>query len=112
MRIFIASKDERLKLAIQLYLGQEPGIVMAGMSDRLHGLLIQLEGCQPDVLLLDWELCQQPMMDLLSELHNLDSRPKIIVLSRDFTNKRNRPGGWRRWFHQQGLSAGQAAAHP
>jgi len=52
-----------------------------GMSDRLPGLMSQLEGSQPDVLLLDWELSTQSMPGLLTDLNCLEQRPKTIVLA-------------------------------
>jgi DNA-binding NarL/FixJ family response regulator len=63
-----------------MLLDHEPGMVVVGLSDRLPGLLAQLGGSQPDVLLLDWELSDQPMTDLLTDVHNLERRPKTIVL--------------------------------
>jgi DNA-binding NarL/FixJ family response regulator len=42
-----------------------------------------LEGAQPDVLVLDWDLIVEPMEKLFGDLHNLEYQPKVIVLSRD-----------------------------
>lgn len=89
MRIFIACADERLRLALLMLLDHEPGMVVVGMSDRLPGLLAQLQGSQPDVLLLDWELSDQPMTDLLTDVHNLERRPETIVLSTRPQEKEN-----------------------
>jgi DNA-binding NarL/FixJ family response regulator len=81
LRIFVACADLRLRTALYLFLGQERGMDVVGMSDRLPGLFSQLEGSQPDVLLLDWELSAQPMVDLLTNFHKLESRPEAIILS-------------------------------
>jgi len=81
MRIFLASADERLRLGLLMLLNQEPGMIVVGMSDRYQGLLAQLEGSQPDVLLLDWELSVQPAKELLTKVRNVESQPKIIVLT-------------------------------
>ena len=56
IRIFLACSDERLRIAMLLLLDQEPGMVVVGITDRLSGLLTQLEATQPDVLLLSWEI--------------------------------------------------------
>jgi DNA-binding NarL/FixJ family response regulator len=87
LRIFVACGDVRLRTALYLFLEQEHGMDVVGMSDRLPGLLSQLEGSQPDVLLLDWELSAQPMVDLLTKLHNLESRPEAIILSARLNEK-------------------------
>jgi len=80
-RIFIACADVRLRLALHLLVDQEPGMVVMGITDRLTGLLIQLEATQPDVLLLEWEISFTELEDLLTDIHNLKFRPEIILLS-------------------------------
>ena len=65
MRIFIASSDEKLRLALLLFLENETGMIVVGLSDRISGLLTQLAGSQPDILILDGELSSQPVKDLL-----------------------------------------------
>jgi DNA-binding NarL/FixJ family response regulator len=81
MRIFIASPDEKLRLALLLFLENETGMIVVGLSDRLHGLINQLVGSQPDVLILDGELASQPVKDLLVELATLEHRPRTIILT-------------------------------
>lgn len=81
LRIFLACADERLRFALLMLLDQEPGLVVAGMADRLPGLISQLEGAQAEVLLLDWANTGESMGDLFQDVHKLESPPKIIVLS-------------------------------
>jgi DNA-binding NarL/FixJ family response regulator len=68
-------------LALILLVEQEPGNVVVGISDRLAGLLAQLEGSEPDVLLLDLDLPLQSTADLLAEMQALERRPETIVFS-------------------------------
>jgi DNA-binding NarL/FixJ family response regulator len=81
MRIFLASADERLRLALILLLDHQPGMVVVGLSDRLLGLFNQVEGAQPDVLLLDWDLSDQPMPVFFANIRILERRPQVIALS-------------------------------
>jgi DNA-binding NarL/FixJ family response regulator len=81
MRIFIASADKTFRLALQLLLEDEPGMVVIGIADRSDGLLIQVGASQPEVLLLDWELTKQAPIDLIGDLQHLEHRPKIVALS-------------------------------
>jgi DNA-binding NarL/FixJ family response regulator len=81
MRIFIASADKLFRLALQLLLEDEPGMVVIGISDRADGLLAQVEASQAEVLLLDWELTKQAPIDLIGGLQQLEHPPKIIVLA-------------------------------
>jgi DNA-binding NarL/FixJ family response regulator len=86
MRIFLACADERLRLALLLLLDHQPGMVVVGLSDRLLGLFSQMEGAQPDVLLLDWDLSEDKMADFFANIRILERRPQVIVLS---TNPQN-----------------------
>lgn len=80
-RIFVACYDERLRIAMILFLDHEPGMAVVGITDRLPNLLSQLWATKPDVLLLEWELPFKEIEKLLSDIHNLTHRPLIIFLS-------------------------------
>lgn len=58
-------------------------MIVAGVADRLTGLMSQLEGAQPDVLLLDWDLMVLPMENLFQDIRKLEYQPEVIVLSAD-----------------------------
>ena len=81
MRIFIASADKTSRIALQLLLESEPGMVVIGIADRAEGLLTLVGASQPEVLLLDYELAKQTTVALISDLHHLEQPPIIIVLS-------------------------------
>jgi DNA-binding NarL/FixJ family response regulator len=81
LRIFLACSDDRLRLALLMLLDQQPGMVVAGMADRFTGLVSQLEGAQPEVLILDWDQPGETMGELFQDIQNLESHPMIIVLS-------------------------------
>lgn len=81
MRIFIASADDKLRLALQLFLDDEPGMVVVGLSDRLKGLLAQLKVSESNVLLLDWVFPVQSITDLFTDLNKLEHKPTIVVFS-------------------------------
>jgi DNA-binding NarL/FixJ family response regulator len=80
-RIFVACSDEQLRIAILMLLDHEPRMGVVGITDRLPGLLLQLEASNPDVLLLSWVQPLCALEDLLNDIHNLRSPPKIIYLS-------------------------------
>jgi DNA-binding NarL/FixJ family response regulator len=81
MRIFIACADKSLRIAMLLLLDYEPGNVVVGITERLSGLLTQLEATQAEVLLLEWDLSYQSTAELLTDIHHLGHPPKIIYLS-------------------------------
>jgi DNA-binding NarL/FixJ family response regulator len=81
MRLFIADGNSSVRLALQMYLQQEPGMYVTGMAAEAEGLPAQLEASRPDVMLLDWFLPGASMQDLLSDIGELEAPPKIVVLS-------------------------------
>lgn len=87
MRIFIASTDSRLRLALILLLDHQPGMFVVGISDRLSGLISQVKASDPDVLLLDWDLPVQSIVSLFSNLQILEHPPKTVVLTTDQQKK-------------------------
>ena len=64
-----------------LLMDSEPGMIVAGITDRLPGLVAQLEAVRPDLLLLEWELSYQSIVDLLATIHHLEHPPEVIYLS-------------------------------
>lgn len=80
-RIFIACADERLRIALLLFLEDVPGLAVVGITDRLQSLLPQLEASRAEVLLLEWQLVPQAFKDLMAEIHHLTYPHKIIYFS-------------------------------
>lgn len=81
LRIFVACADERLRLALFVFLDHQPDMAVVGMSDRLKGLLSQLKGSEPDVLILDWVSPVHLIADLLTDLCLLKRPPKTVVFA-------------------------------
>ncbi len=81
MRILIADNDARLRSALHLLLGQEPGEALVAESSNLEGLAMQIRDFKPDLVLLDWELPGRAAAALLFALNGVDLRPKVIILS-------------------------------
>jgi DNA-binding NarL/FixJ family response regulator len=81
LRVFIGFADEKLRVAMLLLLGSEHGMVIVGITDRLQGLVPQVDATQPDVLLLDWELSSQSLAKLITDIRNLGRPLRIVFLS-------------------------------
>ena len=82
-RIFIACIDERLRIALLIFLEGEPGLTVVGFTDRLESLQSQLEASQAEVLLLEWPMTQEALTALLSNIHDLSSQYKVISFAPD-----------------------------
>jgi DNA-binding NarL/FixJ family response regulator len=81
MRVFITSQDEKLRLALMMFVDKEPGMSVIGMADRLPGLLVLLQGSDPDVLLLDCDFSSRLRTDLLASLCTLKPRFRTIAFA-------------------------------
>ena len=82
-RIFIACADERLRIALVILLEGEPGLAVAGFTDRLENLLPQMEASQAEVLLLEWQLACPALKVILDKVHKLPRPHKIIYFLGD-----------------------------
>jgi DNA-binding NarL/FixJ family response regulator len=80
-RLFLACADERLKIALLMLLDQDPNMVVAGVSDRLQGLLSQIVASQPDALIFALEESLPVTISQIANIHNLAHPPVIICLS-------------------------------
>ena len=80
-RIFIACADERLRIALVIFLEGEPGLTVVGFTDRLESLLPQLEASQAEILLLEWQLALPTLKAILDNVHKLPLLHKVIYFS-------------------------------
>ena len=91
MRVLVADGQAAVRSALRRLLKEEPGLIVVGEVVRADELLDQAAATQPDLVLLDCELCGlsasfrptagQARWRLLDALHRLRSHPKVIVLS-------------------------------
>ncbi len=86
MHILVATKQTDLRLAIELYLTEEPGIDIVGTASEAASLRALLQVSHPDLVLLDWELPGHPPADLVAEAKSVSSC-QVIVLGRDLDIK-------------------------
>jgi DNA-binding NarL/FixJ family response regulator len=82
-RIFIACADERLRIALVIFLEGEPGLTVVGFTDRLESLLPQMKASQAEILLLEWPMAREVLTDLLAAIHGISDQHKVISFARD-----------------------------
>ena len=81
MQIFVAESNEDLRVGLQMILHRDAGMHVIGMAVQAEGLLAQLEALQAEVLILDWHLLGASVPELVGDICQLESPPKIIALS-------------------------------
>ena len=87
MRTLLAVEQHDLRLALELYLDQEPGVIVVGMASEAASLRALLRTARPDLLLLDWDLPGYAPSNLLIEAKRLGSPPHVILLGKDLKVK-------------------------
>ena len=80
-KTIIASQDDRLRNALEFLLATEPEAQIAGSSNNLGGLLALAQATLPDLVMLDWDLTNQPETDLLADLRQIHPATKTMVFS-------------------------------
>lgn len=83
MRVVLASQDRNLRLALQLYLDAEPGLLVVGAVGEAASLRGLLQSSRPDLVILDWGLPGYALIPLLAEAKRPSPSPQIIVLGSD-----------------------------
>jgi two-component system chemotaxis response regulator CheB len=87
MHILVATKQADLRVAIELYLTEEPGLDIVGTMSDAANLRAVLQAAEPDLIVLDWDLPGHPPADLVTEAKRLVSAPHVIVIGGDFDVK-------------------------
>lgn len=81
MRILIADPQPKVRFALRVLLERQPGLEVVDEADDAEALLVQVEGCCPDAVLLGWELSGIPMERLMRALREACSELVVIALS-------------------------------
>jgi len=81
VRSYIVDDDVGVRQALRLLLEEKLGVQVVGEAAHAHGLTALVETARADLVLVDWELPGSIDAALLARLHQLDCRPRIIVLS-------------------------------
>jgi DNA-binding NarL/FixJ family response regulator len=83
----IASKDIKLRQALEFLFNSEPKANITGSIGDSCGLLAIVRATCPDLILLDWGLPDKPGAELLIDLRRINPKTKTIILSSPETEK-------------------------
>ncbi len=81
MKIGIADPQARVPFSLRILLEQQPGWIIGGEAADCLELLDLLKKSPPDLLLMDWDLPDQPAETLLRLLRARRPMMQIIVMS-------------------------------
>ena len=83
MRILLATEQPELRLALGLFLSEEPGMTIVGSASEAASLRSLLITARPELVLLDWDLPGHPPASLVAEAKSLNPHLQVIVLGKD-----------------------------
>jgi DNA-binding NarL/FixJ family response regulator len=83
MDILIASGQPNLRFSLEVFLRQQPGLVVIGTVSDAESLLAVIHTARPDLVVLDWELPSYPLVKVLSEVKAAEHPPHFIVLGKE-----------------------------
>jgi DNA-binding NarL/FixJ family response regulator len=80
MRVLLAVGSSDLRLALDLFLREQPGMLVMGATCRSEGALALLRTMEFDLVLLQWSLPGLPVSAVLGEPRHFSHRPRFLVL--------------------------------
>ncbi len=83
MRVVLAAPNRDLRLALELFLAEEPGVFLAGVATDLAGARALLAAARPDLLLLTWDLDGGAAVAFAREARAAGWTAQVILLCRD-----------------------------
>ena len=81
MDILLAIYGRDLRLAIDLFLREEPDINVISVVSETESLLALFKTTHPQIVLLDWDLPGRAIPEIVQKIHTAADPPKIVVLS-------------------------------
>jgi DNA-binding NarL/FixJ family response regulator len=80
MRLLLATAQPDLRLSLELFLSEQPGVEVVGSASESDGLLALIHTTEPDMILTDWDLLGPSLSNVIAEIHHLQHPPTTIVL--------------------------------
>jgi DNA-binding NarL/FixJ family response regulator len=87
MKVLLAVESGDLRLALDLFLREQPGTVITSATCRSEGALALLRTMEFDLVLLQWTLPGLPVASILGEIRNLSHPPRFLVLGERATDE-------------------------
>lgn len=81
IKVYIVDDYYLIREGVKRSLKQHEEIEVVGESNNLSNLTSNIQECQPDVLIFELNLCQQPIRDLIEDLKQVKSNVKFLIIS-------------------------------
>ncbi|GMQ78354.1 MAG: hypothetical protein BMS9Abin02_0857 [Anaerolineae bacterium] len=81
MRLFIADNQAKVRYALRVLLEKNPDVRITGEARDKESLQAKISASDPDVLIIDWLLMDEPSTEFIRKLRCNAPKIKIIILS-------------------------------
>ena len=81
MRILVADEQSKVRYALRVLLGQQPGVDIVGEAIDTDDLLTQARMSSPDLVLVHWGLRGSVGCDLVPALRQINHDLRVVALS-------------------------------
>jgi DNA-binding NarL/FixJ family response regulator len=82
MKVLLAIQSIDLRLALELFLREQPGMTVVGTSTSSEGVLALLKTLEIDLIIMAWDLPELPSVAILAEAHTLPHPPRFLILGK------------------------------
>ncbi len=83
MDVLIASGQPNLRFSLEVFLRQQPGIVIIGTVSNAESLLALIQTARPDLVVMDWDLPGCSPVEVLSEVKAVEHPLHCIILGKE-----------------------------
>lgn len=81
MRVLLAAPNPQFRWALRTVLGEEPTLTVIGEVSTGGSLVSQAGNLRPDLILVDWDLLENPHAGALAALRGFNAQRGILVIS-------------------------------
>ena len=79
-KVIIAVRDTDLRLSLDLMLRDEPNLNVLGTATTLQSTLVLIRIERPDLIRLEWAMCNWAIEEILEEIEDHSPKSKVILL--------------------------------
>ena len=81
LKIFIADDYLLIREGIKRIIQDIDNTVIVGESNDLSNLAVKISSCNPDIIIMELNLCNRPIKELMAEVKIVSPQTKILVVS-------------------------------
>jgi DNA-binding NarL/FixJ family response regulator len=81
IKIFIIDDYFLIREGIKKIINELPNAVIVGESHDLSDLTAKMKNCLPDIIIMELNLCDNPLRDFMQEIKTVSAQTKVLIVS-------------------------------